>query len=113
MSLTILNPTLAAKALKELNEKPDSRLKKISKLREKTLQRLDLPFDRTDKGLIIFLRARKFHVAKAYDLMVRHHETKRDNPDVFDNFNPSAEKLTFESGWNVTFPNRDSNVSLM
>ncbi|XP_012559190.1 alpha-tocopherol transfer protein-like [Hydra vulgaris] len=109
MSLTVLEPSLAAKALKELNEKPDGRYKKINKLRAKTTERPDLKFDTTDKGLIIFLRARKFNVDKAFELMVRYYETKRSNPDIFENFNPSAERLTFQSGWNIAFPKRDSN----
>ncbi|XP_057300190.1 alpha-tocopherol transfer protein-like [Hydractinia symbiolongicarpus] len=107
MSLDVLSPHLVEKARRELNEYPETRLQKIAELREKLKERPDLRFDTTNKDLIRFLRARKFDVGRAFELVVAHYECKRDNGEVFGNFSPSTEKRTFESGWNVTFPERD------
>lgn len=110
MSLDDLSSHLVEKARKELNEYPETRLQKIAEVRERLKERPDLRFDTTDKDLIRFLRARKFDVGRAFELVVAHYECKRDNGEVFDNFSPSTEKRTFESGWNVTFPERDQEV---
>jgi len=109
MSLEELPANLIEKARKELNEDPETRIHIIDELRERIKERPDLRCDTTNKDLIRFLRARKFDVERAFELLIKHQEIKRDLPELFDNFSPSAERDTFESGWNIGFPERDQN----
>lgn len=107
MSLPRLPAGLEQRARLELNEDPETRVHFLDELREKIKARADLGVDTANIDLIRFLRARKFNVDLAFELVVKHYEAKRNNPEVFSNFSPSAEKSTFESGFNVAFPMRD------
>ena len=111
MSLGKLSPELIQKAKDELNEDPDTRMHLIEELREKSKTRPDLQIEKADKDLIKFLRARKFDLDRAFELMVVYYETKRDKSELFsDRYSPSAEIKAFESGFNIAFQDRDQEV---
>ena len=112
MDLLPLAPDLEKKAREELNENPETRLHYLKQLRERLKERPDLKFRTSNIDLICFLRARKFNVDLAYKLFVRHYEAKQNHPEVFENFSPSAERSTFDSGYNIAFPDRDQQVSI-
>lgn len=112
MSLSELSPELIEKARNELNEDPETRMGMIEEFREMLKQRPDLRFETADKDLIKFLRARKFDLERAFDLIVSYYEKKRDLPELFANYSPSAEKGAFDSGFNVVFPERDQHASV-
>ncbi|XP_066918178.1 alpha-tocopherol transfer protein-like [Clytia hemisphaerica] len=107
MSLSQLSPELVEKAKVELNEDPDTRMNFIQELREKSKTRQDLRIEQADKDLIKFLRARKFDLDRAFDLMVTYYESKRDMSDLFTNYSPSGEIKAFESGFSIGFKDRD------
>lgn len=107
MSLSELPAHLVEKARKELNEDPKTRMQSIEDLRQKTNSRPDLRIEKSDKDLIKFLRARKFDLDRAFDLMVDYYECKQNLTELFGSYSPSREMKTFESGFNVTFPERD------
>ena len=111
MSLGKLSPELIQKAKDELNEDPETRMHFIEELREKSKTRPDLQIEKADKDLIKFLRARKFDLDRAFDLMVVYYETKREKTELFsDRYSPSAEIKGFESGFNIAFQDRDQEV---
>ena len=107
-----LPPDLEKKAREELNEHPETRIHYLQKLRERLEERPDLKFHTSNINLICFLRARKFNVDLAYKLYVKHYEAKQNHPEVFENFSPLAERSTFDSGYNIAFPDRDQQVSI-
>ena len=112
MDLSPLAPDLEKKAREELNEHPETRLRYLKQLRERLEERQDLKFHTFNIALICFLRARKFNVDLAYKLFMRHYEAKQNHPEIFENFSPSAERRTFDSGYNIAFPDRDQQVSI-
>ena len=112
MSLPPLPLDLETKAREELNEHPQTRMQFLDDLRERLKARPDLHVDIANIDLIRFLRARKFNVDLAYELLVKHYEAKQKHPELFSNFSPSAERRTFDSGFNIAFPERDQLVSI-
>lgn len=111
MSLEQLSPELVQKAKEELNEDPETRMHFIEELREKSKTRPDLQIEKADKDLIKFLRARKFDLDRAFELLVTYYETKRNKGELFsERYSPSAEIKAFETGFNIAFQDRDQEV---
>ena len=113
MSLPTLSPDLQKKARDELNEYPETRLRYLEELRQRANQRPELNIATSNIDLIRFLRARKFNLDLAHKLIINHYESKQKYSDIFGIFSPSAEQRTFESGYNVAFPERDQMVSIL
>lgn len=78
-------PELKEIAEKELNETAESRAEAIPKLR-KLLEELpeeERPADVSDRILLRFLRARKFDVDRAYEVIVNLEKFRRAHPEYF------------------------------
>ncbi|XP_007909719.1 alpha-tocopherol transfer protein-like [Callorhinchus milii] len=104
-----LSLELIAKAQKELQEKPEWRLRDVQALRDMILkEQPNLKTNLDDGFLLRFLRARKFDYDRALKLLVNYHSSQRAWPEVFDNLRPSAIKHVLDSGFLTVLPHRDS-----
>ncbi|KAJ0001687.1 hypothetical protein NQD34_001483, partial [Periophthalmus magnuspinnatus] len=120
-----LPPHTVQKAKDELNEMPEQKGASLKELRALMRQRADgddlgtLILDnfenKPDALLLRFLRARKFDVSHAHELMkvlvllvyrlcVRF---RREYPELFENLTPEAVRSTVEAGYPVVLPSRD------
>ncbi|KAF7703203.1 retinaldehyde-binding protein 1a [Silurus meridionalis] len=108
------------KAKDELNETAEKRVSAVKELRslmcEKAENIDDLSMgvkekfgDKPDSLLLRFIRARKFDVARAYELMKGYVRFRRDHPELFENLNPEAVRSTIEAGYPQILSTRDKN----
>uniref|UniRef100_A0A8C7FXP3 Zinc transporter ZIP1 n=1 Tax=Oncorhynchus kisutch TaxID=8019 RepID=A0A8C7FXP3_ONCKI len=106
------------KAKDELNETEESRVSSLKELRammkEKAGDGDDLAKtvqerfgDKPDSLLLRFIRARKFDVARAHELLKGYVRFRRDYPELFENLTPEAVRSTIEAGYPVVLPSRD------
>ncbi|XP_072321127.1 retinaldehyde-binding protein 1-like [Eucyclogobius newberryi] len=113
----ILPPHTVQKAKDELNETPERRGASLKELRGLMRERaegdelcrllLDKLGDKPDALLLRFLRARKFDVSRAYELMKGYVRFRKDYPELFENLTPEAVRSTIEAGYPVVLPSRD------
>uniref|UniRef100_A0A8C8MLZ5 CRAL-TRIO domain-containing protein n=1 Tax=Oncorhynchus tshawytscha TaxID=74940 RepID=A0A8C8MLZ5_ONCTS len=106
------------KAKDELNETEERRVSSLKELRammkEKAGDGDDLAKtvqerfgDKPDSLLLRFIRARKFDVARAHELLKGYVRFRRDYPELFENLTPEAVRSTIEAGYPVVLPSRD------
>ncbi|XP_014256582.1 clavesin-1-like [Cimex lectularius] len=74
----------ASKAARELNETPETREMKITELRDLIERKGGLVKCKDDESLLRFLRAKKFNVLKAFNMMERYEVMTKAHPDLFD-----------------------------
>jgi retinaldehyde-binding protein 1 len=93
-SSTAIDGELLEKAMRELNENPDTREQAISDLRnaitslENDQQYQGVVFERRDSPFLLrFLRARKFDQERALSLYAHYYSNKRDYPEIFKDLN--------------------------
>ncbi|KAJ0056479.1 hypothetical protein NL108_008049, partial [Boleophthalmus pectinirostris] len=101
----------------ELNETPERRGASLKELRALMRERaegddlgtliLDTFGDKPDALLLRFLRARKFDVSRAHELMKGYVRFRREYPELFENLTPEAVRSTIEAGYPVVLPSRD------
>ncbi|XP_012986934.1 retinaldehyde-binding protein 1a isoform X4 [Esox lucius] len=115
---TKLPPHTIQKAKDELNETEESRVSSLKGLRvmmkEKAGEGDDLAKmvqehfgDKPDSLLLRFIRARKFDVTRAHELLKGYVRFRRDYPELFENLTPEAVRSTIEAGYPVVLPKRD------
>ncbi|XP_055087289.1 retinaldehyde-binding protein 1-like [Periophthalmus magnuspinnatus] len=112
-----LPPHTVQKAKDELNEMPEQKGASLKELRALMRQRADgddlgtLILDnfenKPDALLLRFLRARKFDVSRAHELMKGYVRFRREYPELFENLTPEAVRSTVEAGYPVVLPSRD------
>ncbi|XP_020796307.1 retinaldehyde-binding protein 1-like [Boleophthalmus pectinirostris] len=112
-----LPPHTVQKAKDELNETPERRGASLKELRALMRERaegddlgtliLDTFGDKPDALLLRFLRARKFDVSRAHELMKGYVRFRREYPELFENLTPEAVRSTIEAGYPVVLPSRD------
>ncbi|KAJ8016973.1 hypothetical protein DPEC_G00012950 [Dallia pectoralis] len=103
-----LTPELVTKALEELQEKPEWRLRDVQALRDMVLK--EQPNLRTrldDAFLLRFLRARKFDYDRAMQLLLNYHSSRRVWPEVFQDLKPSTVKHVLDLGFLTVLPHPD------
>uniref|UniRef100_A0A672SG21 Retinaldehyde-binding protein 1-like n=1 Tax=Sinocyclocheilus grahami TaxID=75366 RepID=A0A672SG21_SINGR len=106
------------KAKDELNETDEKRVSAVKELRgiikEKADSGDDLAKgvqdtfgDNPDSVLVRFIRARKYEVNRAYELMKGYVRFRRDYPELFENLTPEAVRSTIEAGYPGILSSRD------
>lgn len=98
------------KAKDELNETPERRASALKELRamikDKASSGDDLAKavqdsfgDKPDQILLRFIRARKYDVGRAHELMRGYVKFRREYPELFENMTPEAVRSTIEAGY--------------
>ncbi|XP_075884976.1 retinaldehyde-binding protein 1b isoform X3 [Nelusetta ayraudi] len=103
------------KAKDELNETDEKRVAAVKELRgmmaegtddlAKSVQ--DTFGEKPDSLLVRFIRARKYDVNRAFDLMKGYVRFRKDYPELFENLTPEAVRSTIEAGYPGILPSRD------
>uniref|UniRef100_A0A3B3VEZ7 Retinaldehyde-binding protein 1-like n=1 Tax=Poecilia latipinna TaxID=48699 RepID=A0A3B3VEZ7_9TELE len=101
--------------LHETNERRGSSLKDLRVMMKERASEgddlaklvLDRFGDKPDSLLVRFLRARKFDVTRAHELMKGYVRFRKDYPELFENLTPEAVRSTIEAGYPVVLPSRD------
>ncbi|XP_025088912.1 alpha-tocopherol transfer protein-like [Pomacea canaliculata] len=101
-----LREEMLEKAKKELNEDPKTRLLEIKALRERVEKVPGLRSRTEDTFLLRFLRARKFDQENAYKQLIQYYQTRKENPDVFENLTPKRVQFLLEAGVDTVLQNR-------
>ncbi|MEQ2192607.1 hypothetical protein XENOCAPTIV_014261 [Xenoophorus captivus] len=106
------------KAKDELHETTERRASSLKDLRAMIKERAsegddlaklvqDRFGDKPDSLLVRFLRARKFDVTRAHELMKGYVRFRKDYPELFENLTPEAVRSTIEAGYPIVLPSRD------
>lgn len=106
------------KAKDELNETDERRASSLKDLRALMKERaadgnglakliLERFGDKPDSLFLRFLRARKFDVDRAHELMKGYVRFRKEYPELFENMTPEAVRSTVEAGYPVVLPSRD------
>ncbi|TRY83707.1 hypothetical protein DNTS_018513 [Danionella cerebrum] len=102
----------------ELNETDESRVSAIKELRAMMRQRASEGDElaktvqenfgtQPDALLLRFIRARKFDVTRAHELMKGYVRFRQDYPELFENLTPEAVRSTIEAGYPRILSSRD------
>ncbi|XP_053128713.1 retinaldehyde-binding protein 1 [Hemicordylus capensis] len=106
------------KAKDELNETPEKRELAVKELRELVQERArggedickavaEKVKDKDEAFFLRFIRARKFDVSRAYDLIKGYVNFRQQYPELFENLTPEAVRSTIEAGYPGILSNRD------
>ncbi|NXS06166.1 RLBP1 protein, partial [Oxylabes madagascariensis] len=101
----------------ELNETEEKREVAVKALRELVQERAggedvcqkvaEKVQEKDDSFLLRFIRARKFDVHRAYDLLKGYVNFRQQYPELFDNLSPEAVRSTIEAGYPGILASRD------
>ncbi|KAI1904131.1 hypothetical protein AGOR_G00002530 [Albula goreensis] len=108
----------AQKAKDELNETDEKKVSAVKELRGMINEKADAGDDlakgvkekfgdKPDGLLLRFVRARKYDVARAFDLMKGYVRFRQQYPELFENLTPEAVRSTIEAGYPGILPSRD------
>ncbi|XP_056611003.1 retinaldehyde-binding protein 1a [Triplophysa dalaica] len=107
----------AQKAKDELSETAEKRMSSIKELRalikekasgDDLYKAVEERFEgKPDSLLLRFIRARKFDVTRAHELMRGYVRFRRDYPELFENLTPEAVRSTIEAGYPRILSTRD------
>ncbi|BFZ21417.1 hypothetical protein BsWGS_24456 [Bradybaena similaris] len=102
-----LSPEVLEKAIKELNEDPNTRLIEVKNLKIR-LEKIPGLKPRTDvKFLLRFLRARKFDQERTFQLVKNYYDVRLQSPEIFDDLKPSRVRHVIEDGTVEVLKQRD------
>ncbi|CAB3363256.1 Hypothetical predicted protein [Cloeon dipterum] len=93
LDLGELSVELYERAGKELGETAEKRADSLVKIRSMILERADLDCRMDDDFLIRFLRARRFNLDRAYELLRNYANFKCSRPDIHENVWPQRLKF--------------------
>ncbi|XP_028922302.1 retinaldehyde-binding protein 1 [Ornithorhynchus anatinus] len=113
-------PHTRQKAKDELNETEESRAEAVRKLQELVRERAggeqdmgrevaEKVRDKDGAFFLRFIRARKFDVGRAYELLTGYVNFRKQYPELFDNLTPEAVRSTIEAGYPGVLPDRDKH----
>uniref|UniRef100_A0A672FKB7 Retinaldehyde binding protein 1b n=1 Tax=Salarias fasciatus TaxID=181472 RepID=A0A672FKB7_SALFA len=102
----------------ELNETDEKRVSAVKELRAMIKEKADGGDDlakgvqdtfgeKPDSLLVRFIRARKYDVPRAFDLMKGYVRFRKDYPELFENLTPEAVRSTIEAGYPGILQSRD------
>ncbi|XP_063239797.1 alpha-tocopherol transfer protein-like isoform X2 [Bacillus rossius redtenbacheri] len=95
-------------ARQHLGESPDTKMAAVQELRDLVYERGEAQPHRTDDAFLVrFLRARRFDVEKAHQLMVDYYSFKEANPDLHEDVHPLRLRFIGEDGVMSALPYRD------
>nr|XP_047928016.1 retinaldehyde-binding protein 1 isoform X3 [Anser cygnoides] len=110
-------PHTLQKAKDELNETEEQREAAVRALRELVQERAgsedvckavaEKMQGKDDSFFLRFIRARKFDVHRAYDLLKGYVNFRQQYPELFDNLTPEAVRSTIEAGYPGILASRD------
>ncbi|NXE25594.1 RLBP1 protein, partial [Ardeotis kori] len=110
-------PHTLQKAKDELNETEEQREVAVKALRELVQERAsgeevckavaEKMQGKDDSFFLRFIRARKFDVHRAYDLLKGYVNFRQQYPELFDNLTPEAVRSTIEAGYPGILASRD------
>ncbi|XP_034638638.1 retinaldehyde-binding protein 1 [Trachemys scripta elegans] len=111
-------PHTIQKAKDELNETEEKRESAVKELRELVRERASGSEDvckavaekvkgKDDSFFLRFIRARKFDVNRAYELLKGYVNFRQQYPELFDNLTPEAVRSTIEAGYPGILASRD------
>ncbi|EMP35217.1 Retinaldehyde-binding protein 1 [Chelonia mydas] len=111
-------PHTIQKAKDELNETEEKRESAVKELRELVRERgsggeevckavTEKVTGKDDSFFLRFIRARKFDVNRAYDLLKGYVNFRQQYPELFDNLTPEAVRSTIEAGYPGILASRD------
>ncbi|KAM6409413.1 retinaldehyde-binding protein 1 [Rhynochetos jubatus] len=110
-------PHTLQKAKDELNETEEQREAAVKALRELVQERAgseevckavaEKVQGKDDSFFLRFIRARKFDVHRAYDLLKGYVNFRQQYPELFDNLTPEAVRSTIEAGYPGILASRD------
>ncbi|MBN3308970.1 RLBP1 protein, partial [Amia calva] len=106
------------KAKDEMNETDEKRVVAVKELRALAQEKVDAGedmaksvadrmLDKSDSMLLRFIRARKYDIARAYDLMKGYVRFREQYPELFENLTPEAVRSTIEAGYPGILSSRD------
>ncbi|XP_059495264.1 retinaldehyde-binding protein 1-like isoform X1 [Stegostoma tigrinum] len=108
------------KAKDELNETEEKRVICVKELQKLVLDSADTgeeicktvlekTKDKDESFFLRFVRARKYDVKRAYELVKGYVRFREQYPELFENLTPEAVRSTIEAGYPGILPNRDKN----
>ncbi|TFK13100.1 Retinaldehyde-binding protein 1 [Platysternon megacephalum] len=111
-------PHTIQKAKDELNETEEKRESAVKELRELVRERASGGEDvckavaekvkgKDDSFFLRFIRARKFDINRAYELLKGYVNFRQQYPELFDNLTPEAVRSTIEAGYPGILASRD------
>ncbi|CAN7998722.1 unnamed protein product [Ixodes hexagonus] len=104
----ILPPDLREKAEKSLNETPQRRTEALRELKKLLQGQEETLTTRTDALFLLrFLRARKFEVPKAFQMIERYYRVRLQNPEIYEELYPSSRKHLFDLQSHGFLPDTD------
>ncbi|XP_072258817.1 retinaldehyde-binding protein 1 [Pyxicephalus adspersus] len=103
--------------LNETDEKRESAIKEIQMMvKEKASSGDDLckavaekVAGKEDGFFLRFIRARKYNINRAYDLLKGYVNFRQQYPELFENLTPEAVRSTIDAGYPGILPSRDKN----
>uniref|UniRef100_G3NVK6 Retinaldehyde binding protein 1b n=1 Tax=Gasterosteus aculeatus aculeatus TaxID=481459 RepID=G3NVK6_GASAC len=106
------------KAKDELNETDEKKVSAVKELRGIIKEKadggddlakgvLDTFGEKPDGLLVRFIRARKYDVPRAFELMKGYVRFRKEYPELFENLTPEAVRSTIEAGYPGILPSRD------
>ncbi|MBN3316871.1 RLBP1 protein, partial [Atractosteus spatula] len=113
-----LPPHTVQKAKDEMNETDEKRVSAVKELRALIQEKQDLGedvaksvaermLDKPDSLLLRFIRARKYDINRAYELMKGYVRFREQYPELFENLTPDAVRSTIEAGYPGILSSRD------